>query len=320
MNGIAQPTKSCSFSLSTIVTSATLSGSPAVCINGNNIYTVNNLEVGCTVAWSTSNTAIATVSNGTNSQVQVNAVANGLVYLYGTITNPCGQSITITKLINVGAPVITNFGISGPSNPNVFTGSTSSFSVPSVAGVTNYVWSITSSPNCGCYTNASGLLVCPRGTILPSISGSGTNATVQWGNCPGGYTVNCSAVNNCGDVGVGNFPIQTYTYTSGGGTPCETVFTVYPNPVKGQSIEVSIAPPPGPCLDAMQSYRTSRTNDIQGYSIASIYNMQGIKVFENKYEGEKSFTITDFNLKAGNYFLNIDLPDGETKKQIIVVK
>jgi hypothetical protein len=97
-------------------------------------------------------------------------------------------------------------------------------------------------------------------------------------------------------------------------------FAVYPNPVKGQSIEVSIAPPPGPCLDAMQSYRTSRTNDIQGYSIASIYNMQGIKVFENKYEGEKSFTITDFNLKAGNYFLNIDLPDGETKKQIIVVK
>ena len=254
-----------------------------------------------------------TIISSTPYTVTVKATSNqgADVKIVATFQN--GQ--TYEKPVHVGVPIITNFGITGPSNPNIFTNDTSSFSVSPVAGATNYYWSLVSSPNCGCYTNASGFLICPSGTTLPHITGSGTNATVQWGNCAGGYTVNCWAVNECGSTGIGNFPIQLYKPGSGGGTgggdlPCEGFnFTVYPNPVKGQTIEVSIAPPPGPCPIILQSYR-----------IARIYDMQGTKVFENKYEGEKSFTITDINLKRGYYILNITFPDGQNHKETIIIE
>lgn len=297
-------------------------GSEILCASQNQSYTVSN-SASNSVGWSVSSN-IQIISQSTTTLV-IRAFSN--TSAIGTITATI-DGLTISKTIHLGSPTTANFGMTGPSNPNVYTNSTSSFSVPTALGATNYYWSLVSNPNCGCYENADGFLVCPPGTILPRFIGNPTSntATVQWGNCSGDYTVNCSAVNTCGSTGIGNFPIQVFKPGSGGGTgggdlPCEPSVSIFPNPVKGQSIDVSIAPPSDPCRAQLESYRMANTNKVvKTDNMVKIYNMQGIVVFENNYDSEKDFTINGMNLKAGLYILNIIFHDGQTAKKIIIIE
>lgn len=103
LNGIAKPNLICSLTRGTLSNSAILKGNSMIC-SGSSNYTINNLEVGDSVTWSSSNNAIATVSNGTQTQITVNSVSQGLVDLIATITNPCGQVITKQKSIWIGEP------------------------------------------------------------------------------------------------------------------------------------------------------------------------------------------------------------------------
>jgi Secretion system C-terminal sorting domain/Astacin (Peptidase family M12A) len=297
-------------------------GSDNLCMSPNQTYTVSN-SASSNVIWSVTPNIQIVFQNPTT--LIIRAISNNSAV--GKITATV-NGLTISKSIHLGSPTITNYGISGPSNPNIYINDVSNFSVSTAKAATSYIWSITSNPNCGCYTNANGFLICPQGTILPRFIGNPTsnNATVQWGNCSGQYTVNCSAVNPCGSTGIGNFTVSVYKPGSGGGTgggdlPCEPSISIFPNPVKGQTLEVSIAPPSDPCRTLLQSYKTANTDKIvKTDNMVKIYNMQGIVVFENNYDSEKDFTINGINLKAGLYILNITFPDGKTNKQKIVVE
>ena len=106
INGVPYPSMTCAVSRSSFSSLATLAGNTIICPSENDVYTISGLGAGNTVSWSSSNIAVATVSGGTQSQVTVNGLTNGNVDLIATITNSCGQPVTKTKTINVGAPVL----------------------------------------------------------------------------------------------------------------------------------------------------------------------------------------------------------------------
>jgi hypothetical protein len=79
----------------TFTSAATITGASTIC-SGTSTYTISGVLAGQTVSWSSSNTAIATVSNPTSNSVTVNNLATGSINLIATILNSCGQSATVT--------------------------------------------------------------------------------------------------------------------------------------------------------------------------------------------------------------------------------
>lgn len=74
--------------------------------NGNKTYTLTGLPTGATTTWSISgNYGVASISNPTNTSVQVNKInlGNGHETLKATVTH-CTFSYTVTKGINFGIP------------------------------------------------------------------------------------------------------------------------------------------------------------------------------------------------------------------------
>lgn len=107
LNGISQTQLKSTTSLTPFTSSATISGSTSFCtLESSSIYTIN-AGAGNTVTWSSSNSQIASVSSGTNSQVTVTAHSQGLFYVNALITNPCGQTVPKSTVypITVGAPM-----------------------------------------------------------------------------------------------------------------------------------------------------------------------------------------------------------------------
>jgi len=97
LNGVAQPTRSCTVTRPSFTSGATIIGNNSIC--GASEYSVANLATGLSLTWSSSNTTIATVSNPTGNTITVNKVGAGNFTLTATISNSCGQSVTTTKPI-----------------------------------------------------------------------------------------------------------------------------------------------------------------------------------------------------------------------------
>lgn len=88
---------------------STISGTNAICPPSTNaIYTIANVGAGNTLVWSSSNTAVATISNATSTQVTVNKVGFGTFTLKATITNSCGQTFIVGKSIQIINPITIN--------------------------------------------------------------------------------------------------------------------------------------------------------------------------------------------------------------------
>ncbi len=286
----------------------TILGDESICESPNKSYTLSN-SVTDIANWSV--TPNLQIVSQTNNSVIIKSTSN--LSSTGTLTATVNGA-SYSKLIKIGTLVISDYSIVGPTNSNVYINTNSYFSVKPVIGATSYYWSLVSNPDCGCYTNSNGFLTCPQGTILPTIQNSGSSATVQWGNCPGTYTLNCYAVNVCGLSGIGNYQMYVSKPGAGGGNngedlPCQFRYSVYPNPIKNNNIEISIAPPPGPCPPPPSWYK-----------IVKIYDLQGVIIYENKFKEEKIIAINNLNLKKGNYVLIINSPNRENFKQIIIVE
>jgi hypothetical protein len=104
INGINQPSKSCSISRTALTINPTISGSSALCPSSiQSVYTISNAGTGNTVTWSLSNTSIATILSFTNTTATVKGLQNGAVTLTATITNACNQQVVKTYDINVVA-------------------------------------------------------------------------------------------------------------------------------------------------------------------------------------------------------------------------
>lgn len=92
-------------SLASFTSTATIGGISAYCTYPTaSTYTID-AGVGNTVTWSSSSPSIGSISSPTNSQVTVTSLTQGIFTLTALITNPCGQTVTKTKVVTVGAPM-----------------------------------------------------------------------------------------------------------------------------------------------------------------------------------------------------------------------
>lgn len=110
INGVAQPTLSCSVSRAAFANNATISGSDVVCL-GNSTFNLLNLGQNNTVTWSMNSAGNATISSLTQSNVTINAITSGAVEIIATISNPCQQTRIVKKNIWVGAPLISSVSV-----------------------------------------------------------------------------------------------------------------------------------------------------------------------------------------------------------------
>lgn len=349
INGLAQPTLSCVVSRAAFSSAASIAGNTTICIGNNGIYSISGLGAGNTVSWSSSNTAIATVSGGTQSQVTVNGSSQGLVNLIATVTNACGQTAApIIKPLNIGAPVMANGVIYGELwvRKNFFP---QTLTFPAVLGATTYTWSVAASLDFP--------LICPiRGAISPKFSNdlqtittTTPSAIATFGSCLGEYYVNCTVSNACGSsVAYTRF----VTVGVSGTSPCDTntswskAFTLSQNPIKNGEIKInktsnlvidnspfeddtsdpSIVDGDSPCYQEWPKIYNGKSN-LNGNKSTNnsqievkIFDFYGKMVFSKIREIEnEEISIKDTNLKPGQYIIHIN-NGSSSQKEIIIIE
>lgn len=195
LSSVAQPQKVVTFSLAPFTTtSATINGNTSICEpSTTSAYSIANLPSGLTVTWSSSNTAVATVSSTTGTSTTVNKVSNGTFNLIARVTNSCGQFVDVPQSIRIGG--LPNFTINAV---NVY-GSYDLYIQAEDQGITSVTW-----------TKISGNGQAGGNGLIGYADGSPTsNWTV---------TVRITATNDCGSTSI------TETYDGGGyGDPCRKV-------------------------------------------------------------------------------------------------
>ena len=188
-NNVTQPMQNFPIILSPFISTAAISGANSICTPAaSGVYSISNQGTN-TVTWSSSNTAIATVSATTGTSITVNKVSNGTFNLVARITNTCNQYLDVTKSIRIG------------SSP--------SFNVTKVANTGGYdlaIVNVPSTENQG-ITSATWVKTSGNGTI----TGYGLTAEAH-GSPTSAWTVtaNITATNDCGSTTISK------TYSSAG--------------------------------------------------------------------------------------------------------
>lgn len=242
-----------------------ISGSSQLCSQGT--YTINNLPVGATVVWSSSNTSVATVAGSGSTATLTKNISNGSTTLSAIING----SMTITKSIWVGAPIVSK--VSGLSY--CLLGSSSDYyaSIDPLANATSYSWTLTPSFN-------------------NSVNPSGDRCYIQW-NRAGTYVLEMHAQNACGTSTSYMYPIWV-----GGGSS----FSLSPNPASSQ-VEVSmIAGATTMAADATTStFNTASVESLgaTSYSV-KILDSYGSTVYSANKK-EKKFNISTSSFRNGIY-------------------
>ncbi len=249
-NGQIQPKNSITVPVQPFTTTATISGSDSICSPSTSAnYSLSSVSAGQSINWSSSNTAIATV-NGYGNSVTVNRQSNGTFNLIATISNSCGQTVTVQKAIRFGG--VPNFTYTLSSNNNyasVHLVSTDETPIE-LQGITSTTWTQIASTNGG------------RG------GGSGLNGHGESDNYIWSVTLLITASNSCGTSS-----INAFVTCAPPPPPCDESASL--NLVNDhQSIVAKIIIQP--CNDSQElTIKKSDQNTITGLEI---YDLRGIKV------------------------------------------
>jgi hypothetical protein len=143
------------------------------------------------------------------------------------------------------------------------------------------------------------------------LSGQGTNAvTVKTGCINTTAVVAVRVTNQCGaDEKYMYVTISAGGTSGGGGTPCVPSLKIYPNPIKGSSLQMKVIPPAEPCDPNQKIIKNN----------LKMYDFYGNMVYENSFDTD-DIKIDNLYLKNGNYILNVTTEVGESIKEIIVVE
>ena len=303
---------------------AQITGGNFLCNTG--VYSVTNEANPLFTNWQITegSNLVSFTPNGNSVTLNaVNTTVNGYITLEAIYSNSKCGSNSVSKDIWVGKPKVVNHTISGGYD-NVPKNTSSTFSVTPVQGATSYLWTLyMNSNNCGCTTNNEGLTTCPPGTTFAkftannsmTVTTTSTNITVNWGNCVGSYTVNCSAKNDCGFSGISYKIVNVFdATTSGGDNPCDGNLIASPNPINKNGgagdISVNIVYPGEPCDDNLVNLSKNTLK---------IYDMQGLLKHEEEFT-EDNFIVSSINLPRGHYVLNVFNKKGKVLRKVIVVK
>jgi hypothetical protein len=113
-NGVSQPTLICTASRTPLDPSQyagfDIVGGNTICPSAS--YSAINIPAGFTIDWYTSTypygASVAQINSPTSPQTTVTAIGSGVISLIATITNQCGQQVSVTKSnISVGGGVST---------------------------------------------------------------------------------------------------------------------------------------------------------------------------------------------------------------------
>lgn len=256
----------------------TISGPTQVC--GQATYSINNLPAGATVVWSSSNTSVATVAGSGSTATLTKNISNGSTTLSAIIN----ESVTITKSIWVGAPIVSK--VSGLSY--CLLGSSSDYyaSIDPLANTTSYSWTLTPSFN---------------NVVNPSDN----RCYIHW-NRAGTYVLEMHAENACGTSTSYWYPIWV-----GGGSS----FSLSPNPASSQ-VEVSMIA--GATTMAADVTTTSTLNIASVESLGAtsyqikVVDSYGLTVY-SATKKEKKFNIQTSTFRNGVY--SVIVSDGTNTYQ-----
>lgn len=151
------------------VNPGTISGSTTVCDGSSNTYSITPAGDASTYNWTLPS---GWGGSSTSSSISTTAASNGGV-ISVTGTNFCGTSTASNLTVSVNTIPATPIAISG-LNP-ICEGTTNTYSVPTVSGVTSYSW-----------------------TLPPGWSGSSTTNTINATASANGGTISVMASNSCG--------------------------------------------------------------------------------------------------------------------------
>ena len=308
-----------------------LTGDDVVCNGINKNYTITDVCKVPSQATFTVQGNLIIVGSNTGYSVTVQGTSNDASV--GTIIATFQNGQKITKLVNVGSPIIdytssSSFingvygwycaGFANNASPMVITAPTA----------TSYKWYIDLdqdfTPNCSSFSTPSLAKITNNNSIVttttPAIYQSSSNTcNINWGNCTGQYLLRCYAVNDCGET---PYLMKYVTVGRAADNPCTqdtgmSRYAVFPNPIKDGTITVNFTPSQLPC-DPPTEYKTIVNNTVKE---VKIFDMQGNQMFQNKYEEEEeTFSIKGLNLKTGYYIINITFPNGIIEKKVIMVE
>ncbi len=291
LNGVAQQQKVVIVSLAPFTsTSATINGNTSMCEPSmSSVYSIANLPSGQTVTWSTSNTAIATVSSTIGSSTTVNKVSNGTFNLIARVTNSCGQFIDVPLSIRIGG--LPQIRVALENNPNLY--DTANFYLVGVnsnlneQGINSIVWERVPP------INSAYLFLVQDGDTGGSAHGPGNN----WS-----FEAKVTVTNACGPF------VYYFTVTPPPPGECDTNLRLSSNPMKSGNANRVIIDPCG----------TSKINNSQlkNYKI-SIFNYYGEEIY-SKSQQETEFDIS--NLKKGLYIVRFKTKNGNILSKNLIIE
>ena len=97
--------------------------------------------------------------------------------------------------------------------------------------------------------------------------------------------------------------------TNSGGDPCIPSLKIFPNPVKGNSLQLKVLPPAEPCDPNQKVIKNT----------VKMYDFYGNLVYDNAFE-TNDILIENLNLKSGNYVLNVITDIGKSVKEVIIIE
>jgi len=242
LDGVNYPTLTSTVSLSAYNPSNSIVGSNGACSFES--YSISNLPPNTSVAWSISNTSIASLTSSSGNQTNINVSGRGVLTLTATLTNSCGQSAPITKELFLGYPDQA-VSISGPTV--VGKGVLASYATPTIEGATEYEWRLP-------YPYQTVTTFNYFGTnwelLLATSTSSNISTFVGYGNSGG--LVQVWGKNNCGNGGATSISVtkaQTnedikpgggqYPRAQNSGLIINDNVSFFPNPVK-DNLQINI--------------------------------------------------------------------------------
>lgn len=264
----------------------------ASCAGGTHF--INNVPTGASVAWQSSNTAIATVTNNNNQGiVSWTGGQVGTVTITATLTLPCGLTITESFNRHYGTP----FPVLGFSVYQQLCGTWLEWwldPVPWTEGAT-YNWT---------FYPAGGTTPL---TSTQTVAGPAYASLYVEGNPSTAWDIKIEAQNACGSP-----PVITTTRVNpcgdccGGGTTSR--ITTYPNPAKNEVI-VSLK-------EASLNNLTTKQVDIR---ILDLVSGQVVKKWTMAI-GQKTYRLNIANVKKGYYLVQVITGDFKESKLLLIDK
>lgn len=271
-------------------------------------YFINNLPLGATVNWTSSNNSIVTVINNNNQGIVTwnGGSQKGQVRISATITLPCGQNVIEffdqyygIPTIGSNSPILKIWtGNPGTDYNNVCNYQTFYTNMP-VSGATSVTWTRTAAS--------------PTNTNWGQ---NGNNISFYFWNVGQTATFQITATNGCGSIS------QSFGFKSincgGGGGGCEQ-YKVSPNPAQGM-LKVVVPNIPPPCDYIMTESSNTVKNSERAITEILIYDFSGNLKKTQKSKKEKEVTINLNGLKSGTYYIEIKDDSYSERQKIIIIE